>query len=194
MAVVNIGKGRTDVASVEWQGLEKVLGNLNKEISKIEGATVGGLLEAALLIKGDAQRITPVDTGNLKASAYVIWGGGKRSVKSRSNPIFRQKIGKRGSAERFTNIARIAGEHEAIINQRKKHSFTPFAEVGYTAHYAAAVHERLGSSHAKIDKVGKGRFATYRFVQAGQAKFLEQSFVQNERRVLGIIKRRAKIK
>ena len=32
---------------------------------------VAGVRAAALLIRGEAQRITPIDTGNLKASAFT---------------------------------------------------------------------------------------------------------------------------
>lgn len=211
MPVIDIGKGITNAASIKWKGLDKVLLGLNKAIDKIEGQTVEGMLEAALLIKGEAQRITPVDTGNLKASAYVIWGGGKKGIKSRSNPTFTNKLGKKGSSKRFATIS----EHTSVISGRKGRLFStsPFAEIGFTANYAAQVHENLtrtgrkGSatrfsniqssipiSHAKIQKQGKGRLATHRFVQVGQAKFLEQAFVQNLRKVFAIIARRAKIR
>ena len=202
---VNIGKGITNVADIKWQGMDVVLKNLNKEIGKIKGATVDGLLEAALLIKGDAQRVTPVDTGNLRASAYVIWGGGGKRTKARSNPTFKQKAkaGKRGTAERFKNIQRIISEHTAVINERSKLSRDPFAEIGFTAFYAAAVHENLKSSHAKLQRPGKrGTAERFRRVsaniqggaQVGQAKFLEQAFVKNTRRILSIITRRARIR
>lgn len=52
-------------------GLEKVLGNLDKQVAKIEGLTMEGLLEAGLKVQRVAQQRTPVDTGNLKNSAYT---------------------------------------------------------------------------------------------------------------------------
>jgi hypothetical protein len=52
-------------------GLETVMRNLNREVKGIRGRTVAGLFEAGLQIQGSAQKRVPVDTGNLKASAYT---------------------------------------------------------------------------------------------------------------------------
>ena len=194
---LNIGRGASNVASIHWEGIDKVIKNINKEIEKLEKVTVQGLLEAALLVKGDAQRITPVDTGNLKASAYVIWGGGKSPVKSQSNPTFSRSKGRKGSAKRFAKVAGMQSDiaqHNAVLNQRKKPSTNLYAEVGFTARYALQVHERTGASHVKRGKVklfGKNVNAK---LQIGQAKFLEQAFVQNRNKILAIIIRRARIK
>ena len=56
---------------VVLKGMDKVLRNLNKEIKKIENRTQAGVTAAALKVKAESQKLTPVDTGNLKASAYV---------------------------------------------------------------------------------------------------------------------------
>lgn len=53
------------------EGLREVIGNLNTQVKKIKGRTIGGLLAGGLIIQGEAQRRTPVDTGNLKGSAYT---------------------------------------------------------------------------------------------------------------------------
>jgi hypothetical protein len=45
--------------------------NLNKEIKNIEGRTKAGLWQAALLVRHQSQELTPVDTGNLKGSAFT---------------------------------------------------------------------------------------------------------------------------
>ena len=52
-------------------GIEDVVKNLTKEIKKIRGRTVGGVLEAAQYVKGESQAECPVVTGALKNSAYV---------------------------------------------------------------------------------------------------------------------------
>lgn len=62
--------------AVKQHGLDRILKNLNQQISNIEGANEQGLLQAALLIKREAQEKTPVDTGNLKNSAYTDSEGG----------------------------------------------------------------------------------------------------------------------
>lgn len=53
------------------EGLEVVLGNINREIERIESATMGGLLAGGLIVQAQAQRWTPVERGNLRASAYT---------------------------------------------------------------------------------------------------------------------------
>ena len=52
-------------------GVDIVLKNLNKEIGNIEKRTDAGLNAAALFVRGEAQKKTPIDTGNLRNSAYT---------------------------------------------------------------------------------------------------------------------------
>lgn len=155
--------------SIKWQGLDKVLKNLNKEVDKIKNKTVDGMLEAGLLVKGDALRIVPVQFGNLKGSAYVVWGGNKKTPKDDKTSVFNLE-GPSG--------ARVQAEHGDIVSSKKKSQKDPFAVIGFTAFYALEVHENLAIAR----KAGK------------QAKFLEQSLMQNKREILSIIKRRAAIK
>lgn len=53
------------------EGLDDVMRNLNHQIAQIGGDIAGGLMAAGLLVQADAQKHVPVDTGNLKASAYT---------------------------------------------------------------------------------------------------------------------------
>lgn len=52
-------------------GTENVLKNLNKEIRAVQGRTEAGLKTAGLLVQRESQKKVPIDTGNLKASAYT---------------------------------------------------------------------------------------------------------------------------
>ena len=56
---------------MSMEGLNRVMSNLSRSVSKIEGATVGGLLAGGLIIQGEAQRRVPVHYGKLRASAYT---------------------------------------------------------------------------------------------------------------------------
>ena len=60
------------MAKKRLKGLDKVLANLNKEILKIKGRTMKGLIEAARLLREDMERTPPLipvgKTGNLRAS------------------------------------------------------------------------------------------------------------------------------
>lgn len=183
----DIGKGR-DIFGIRWQGLDKVLENLNKEIDKIEGRTVKRMLQVGLLVKRESQKITPVHTGNLKGSAYVIWGGRGKKVKAKLDGKF--QTGKSKSADR------VASEYNSIVANRKNINITqqPFAEIGYTAFYAVFVHENLQASHVKKGRAKLFGKRTIQNVQIGQAKFLEQALFQNSRRILNIIKEDTKIK
>jgi len=58
------------------EGLNQVVANLNKEVRGIRGRTKTGMWLAGLYIKGAALPLTPVDTGNLRQSAYVTAGEG----------------------------------------------------------------------------------------------------------------------
>lgn len=53
------------------KGLEQVLANLDDAIEGIEGRTQAGMNDAGFMIQREAQKLTPVDTGNLKNSAYT---------------------------------------------------------------------------------------------------------------------------
>ena len=118
---------------VVLKGIDNVLRNLNKEIKGIENRTQAGVTAAALKVKAESMKLTPVDTGNLKASAYV----------------------------NFPAIKNI-----------------PSAEIGYTASYAVFVHEINNN-----------------YIAPGtQWKFLETALFSNQKEILNIIKRYAKIK
>lgn len=53
------------------QGLEQVMANLDAAVEDIEGRAQAGMNDAGFMIQYEAQKLTPVDTGNLKASAYT---------------------------------------------------------------------------------------------------------------------------
>ena len=56
------------------RGLREVEANLNREIKKIRGASMAGILEAAALILEDCDKtppLIPVDKGVLRASRFI---------------------------------------------------------------------------------------------------------------------------
>lgn len=124
------------------KGLNNVLANLNKEIKKIEGATLKGLLAAGTFIKGESQEIAPLDFGPLRASAFS----------QQSGPL----------------------------------SVT----IGYTAEYAAEVHEKPMRGKGMPRTMGSGK-GTY--WDKGENKFLEKAIKNNIPTILKVIQKRAKI-
>lgn len=105
-------------------GLDVVLGNLNQQIKQIGVRSRGGMRKALLIVRRDSVKLTPVDTGNLRNSA-------------------------------FTEVEEEGGQISGVI--------------GYTADYAAEVHE------------------TDKNYKRGQWKFLETALAQNHDAILRAI-------
>jgi|PlaIllAssembly_1097288.scaffolds.fasta_scaffold87391_4 hypothetical protein len=53
-------------------GTDKVLRNVNKEVKKILIVSKRRLYACGLLVKNRSVKLTPIKTGNLRGSAYVI--------------------------------------------------------------------------------------------------------------------------
>ena len=56
------------------KGMDTVMRNLNKEITRIKGISMEGLLDVAAFIRKDMELtppLIPIDTGNLRASWFV---------------------------------------------------------------------------------------------------------------------------
>jgi len=59
---------------VRLKGINNVMRNINRELSKIKGRSIGGMVLAAAHIRRDMDQtppLIPVDTGNLRASWFV---------------------------------------------------------------------------------------------------------------------------
>ena len=152
--------------------LDKIIKNFNKEVSQIEGDVQAGLITAGAIIKAQSQDNTPVDTGNLRASHYLVSG---RSVEEPNGGNFRT-TGKKGKPN--PSGERVASEHSGSVQAagaRAKAKGYPFIELGCTAFYAEAVHEDLSAQHP-----------------SGKAKFMEDAIKANVGKALEIIKQKAK--
>lgn len=95
-------------------GLDKILTNLNNQIQLIEGDVRSGVLEAVINVLGESLPETPIDTGNLRNSAYI-------------------------DDARGGNLA-IGGKNGTVII-KNLNLRTDYATVGYRSNYALAVHE-----------------------------------------------------
>ncbi len=149
------------------KGLDTILGNLNKEISKIEGNVQKGLTLGAQIIKADSMTQTPVDTGNLRGSHYVVSGDGKVDAGSVKFDT-KDKGGQKVAAE---HAGHLAESKSNAVSKRK-----PFVEIGLTAYYAEAVHENLEAHHP-----------------TGKAKFLEDAIRKGSKNFVTTIKRFATV-
>lgn len=151
--------------SVRVLGLEKVLSNLNKALTESKKTTKKGLIRAGFFIQRGSQQRCPVDTSNLKNSAYTAWGEG-----SASNPDFRTS-GVSGKTVSPAEVAQMSANHEAEITKRKAAVQGKLAVyVGYSAAYALFVHEDLAANHPN----------------GGEAKFLESAIQDNQAQIIRI--------
>jgi hypothetical protein len=160
-------------------GMSEVMSGLQREIEQIEGVTHKGLLRAALLIRRHAQELTPVVTGNLRDSCYVwtSWAGVKAG-------------GQRTSATMATQ------QHALEYREGR-----PVVVVGYSAVYAASVHENpragktggVSPSGRQYQRTKTGR-PTWSTRPQGQWKFLEQAVQGNKNEIIRIIQQEARRK
>jgi len=167
--------------STHISGLDEVVQNMNKQVEQIEGVTLKGLIRASIPIRRTAQKLCPVVTGNLKASAYTVTSRG--NVQAGKSPTFTGD-----------NADEMSSNHSSTVDERQyavKNDNNPTVEVGFTAVYAAAVHENPSTGQTPVSEAynSKGQKIAS---TVGQWKFLEEALKQNENYVISVIKQEAK--
>ena len=167
--------GTTSMIRVE--GLDKALTQLNEAVRKIRFRTKQGMIKAGLYIQRQSQKLTPIDTGNLKASAFTVWGGG-----GRASAHFSGKDAAAMSMDHATAVA----EERAAMPGGLMGDLSPSVSVGYSAAYAVYVHEDLEASHVKTVK-DKGKKGATMQMAVGEAKFLEKAVVNNLPEIIALI-------
>ena len=161
------------------KGLQQVMTNLHIQIKGIEARSVKGLVESSLLIRRETETIspiTPVDLGNLRASYFTVASTGIVNVSDTGN--FRNKPGSKKpiAAKLKTDHASVIAESNARVKSNKKKAMVSF---GYTANYAAAVHEKRD---AEFQRPGAG------------PKWFEAAIKRNKKQIVELIKKNAKLK
>jgi hypothetical protein len=160
------------------KGLDKVLSNLNKAIKKQRLNTSSGLQEAALVVKADSVKLTPIDLGNLRASSFVM-------VTGRSNPASPSWKSSEDSGKIQTAYSQAVSEGRSIVGKSDEHIV---GIVAYGAYYALYVHE-TPMKHAGVPRTtGKGNYW-----DGGENQFLLKSLMKNKKRVLDILVKHAKV-
>lgn len=155
------------------KGLDKVLVNLNREIRKIEERSLKGLIRAAVFIRQDMEKtspLTPLDWGNLRASWYVVTPSSSAS----QGGDFRRTSG--------VDISRLSTDHSTAVSEAvslARSIKSPVVIMGYSAYYAVFVHEMVD---AEFQRPGAG------------AKWFEAALNRNHKKILEIIKENVKIR
>jgi len=168
-----------------WKDVEKVMENLNREIERIQGGSLTGLIKAAMLIRNETEHgtvKTPVDLGNLRASWFVVSSGGKvlkgggksHTSEGQSAKFVGPKAGDLVSGH-SSMLMEMQGQAETLANVM----YGPFLIMGYTANYALWVHENIG---AHFKRPGAG------------PKWFEAAIKSQRDNIIKVIKENAKVK
>ena len=141
-------------------GIDKVMGNLNKELEKLKKRSMPGMIKAAIHIRRsmeDTPPLIPVDLGNLRASWFTVTGTG-------------QDV---GGTPQFIGEADHEADHAAAKNMvQAKVIGKPMVGMGFSAVYASAVHE---NTTAKRQRPGSG------------GKFFESALKRDHATILKIV-------
>lgn len=157
--------------SARIDGMDKVLGALNKKIKGMGTASKQGLIRGGFFISRKSSETIPVDLGNLRASQFVTWGEGLQTKGE-----FRNGISKR-TGQAFTEAAEMRSHHVDVLSEAQSLCRKGIrVVVGYSANYAVIVHEDMEMQH----KEGK------------RAKYLQKAITENMPRLLEIIAGSAK--
>lgn len=172
------------------KGLTQVMTNLNMQLEGIKVRSLKGLVESALLVRRETETwnpVTPVDLGNLRSSYFIAVATGAKPISDTGNFKNRRGKAKKGLA------AKLKTEHAAVIAKsvaeasaamKKKKAMVIF---GYSANYAAIVHEAMfGSSSPKLD-------ANYSRPGSGP-KWFEAAIKRNKKQIIELVKKNAKLK
>lgn len=159
-----------------WKGLPTVLRNLSKQLDKIEGGSLEGLIKSAAYIKGSVDvfsPLIPVDTGNLRASWFVVTNKG--SVVDGRNPLF--VMGDKGDRD----VGKLLSGHTSTVNfvSRKIQGKNPTVGLGFSAYYAVHVHENFSDTFHRPDS---------------GPLFLESAIKNSAKQILAIVRSEAKIR
>ena len=161
------------VGGAKITGFAKVKANLNREILKIEGRSMKGLILSSIIVHRDMEStppLVPIDLGNLRASWFVVTGTGEQSGAS---PNFKGE-----------NAGELASNHTSAIAKYQAMAAAapmPIVIMGFSANYAVFVHEMVEGA-INWSRPGSG------------AKFLEAALKNNEKLILQTIRDNVYIK
>lgn len=167
------------------KGLDEVMIRLNVELKRIHTLSTQGLIQAAIHVRRETETVapvTPVDLGNLRASWFVVstLGQAEDTVGSgnfRNRPGSKENLAQRLRADHNAYIQAAMTE----VNMRKQ----PMVIMGYSAFYAAIVHEMIWQDFSgawRKNKRGGGGGSR----NAGP-KWLEIAIKRNKKKIVSIV-------
>ena len=182
-----------------WEGThgKSLMEELNMELSQVKGGSVKGLIMAAAFIRRATESqppLTPVDTGNLRASWFVVSGSG---ISAGRGGINSSSGNPDSSGNKFIgpNAARMGADHASVIAKSQgivksiSMGENKAVMLGYTAHYSGWVHEMIGAEFNP-----KNRKGTKRRREGAGAKWLQSAIQNNKSKIVEIVRDNAKVK
>lgn len=124
-------------AGFKLKGMDRFMRNLNREIKGLKKRTHAGLIKGAILIMNEADKMVPIDTSNLRHSFFIV-SYRKSSDQATIPTRFKGKEagGLKAWHSRILKQAHVAAK--MIGNETN-----PVVIFGYSANYAAFVHENI---------------------------------------------------
>lgn len=159
--------------SIRIEGLDQAVKTLNEKVKEIHNKTRGGLYKAALVIKKEAILLTPVVTGNLRGSSFVL------SVDSLE--VTQKSFKGENEAAVYSSTQEAINEARQIVNANESQNRCVVA-IGYGAFYAGYIHENPNAGRS-----GRPGAST-----VGQWKFLQQAIQANVDSIIMAIKEEIK--
>jgi len=159
------------------KGVDDFMRNLNKTLEEIQSSiTNKGFIEVSMLIRKSTETttpVTPLDTGNLRASYFTVIKG-KGAVGTVDYPLLKPAEVSSSDRALQRNVVATA----ASVSKAKKH---PNMMFGYSANYAAAVHE-MSDSDTNWSKSGSG------------GKWFQRNLENNKSDIIKILANNIKVK
>lgn len=168
-------------------GIDEVMNNLNREVKRMGGASVRGLILAFIEIRRSMEKESPkipIEFGNLRSSWFVVTSTGQ--VAETKEPSFKGEDAGRMAADHAT--VKESAQAEATVSR------FPLAIGGFSANYAIWVHENVGANFTG-PRPGARSPARRKAGRPGAgAKFYEAALKRNQEKILRILFENVKIK
>ena len=167
-----------------------LMADVNAELQKVVNRSEDGLIDATVHIRRtteDKVPRTPVDVGNLRASWFGVTRKGSvpdtvGSGSFRSNP------------ETGVKAEKMAADHRSLVGEARAMTGgkDPVSIMGFSAFYAAPVHEMEGADFTGKNARGSSRRRSRR--PGAGPKYLETHVYEEKDEIIRIVAKRAKIK
>ena len=150
--------------AIKLIGIERINKALAASAKKAEMLSMQGMIQASIVIRRDMKGKVPVDTRNLEASWFTV-----TTKSTLTAPNFSGK-----------DAGKMQGDHASVLGENKGKvvaSPMPSLIMGFSANYAAAVHE---------GRTKKGGQMKYKKPTA-ESKFFEKAINRNKKTIVALM-------